>query len=77
LTAKLLDLDLENKRLVEKCGKQEALKLPQIIGDLEKQNGQLKNELEKERRVTVLLQGNSFSISLNRFFNYRCPRSRG
>ena len=43
-------------------GKQESMKLPQIISDLEKENGQLKNELEKEKRVTVLLQGNLFCV---------------
>ena len=36
---------------------QESLQLPTMIAKLEKQNGQLKNELEKELKVTILLQG--------------------
>ncbi len=36
---------------------QESLQLPKMIAKLEKQNGQLKNELEKELKVTILLQG--------------------
>ena len=57
LTAKLLEIDCENKRLKESIDRQESLELSKLISNLENQNGQLKNELEKERKVTILLQG--------------------
>ena len=52
-----MELELQNKALHEDRLRVESLRLPSVIAHLETQNGQLKNELEKERKVTVLLQG--------------------